>query len=84
MPIRGLNRLLAISVLRVFDLNKEFIFEKIFKKLNISKKLEIDDLDFIIGPILNSAGRINNANQVVKLLISKSNEEKEIILEKKF
>ncbi len=84
MPIRGLNRLLAISVLREFDLNKEFIFEKIFKKLNISKKLEIDDLGFIIGPILNSAGRINNANQVVKLLISKSNEEKEIILEKLF
>ena len=82
MPIRYINKFLAISVLDSFDINKNFIFDNLFKILNIKKKLELNDLGFLIGPIINSAGRLENANQIVNLLISTSIKEKKTILQK--
>lgn len=81
MPIRGLNRLLAINVLRNFDINKNIIINTIFKLSNLKKKIEIDDLGYLIGPIINSAGRISNANQIIKLLTSSSIKDKNRIIE---
>ena len=72
MPLRGINRLLSINLLKNFNINNNFIFDNLFKLNNIKKKIELDDLGFFIGPILNSAGRLENANQVVELLTIKS------------
>ena len=68
MPLRKINRLIAINVLRNFDINKNFLIKKIFELKNIKKPLEVNDLGFLIGPILNSAGRIGDASKVVELL----------------
>ncbi len=72
MPLRGINRLMAINVLKNFDLNKNLILDNLFKLHKIKKKIEIDDLGYIVGPVLNSAGRIDNANKIVELLTTSS------------
>jgi len=80
MPIRGLNKVFAKYVLDYFDINKNFIIEYIFKFLKIKKKLEIEDLGYRIAPLFNSPGRLENANQIIELLTTNSNElVKEII-----
>ncbi len=72
MPLRDVNKILAVNVLRNFNINKNFIFKNFFKILDIKKKLELDDLGFKIAPLLNSAGRLENANQIVELFTTKS------------
>ncbi len=81
MPIRKMNKFLALNVLKNFDMNSNFIFSSLFKILKIKKKLELDDLGFLVAPIFNSAGRLDNANQVVDLLVSKSKNKKIKIIE---
>ena len=71
MPLRNLNRIMAKIAIQNFDLNKNYFFKRLFKTLKINRPLEIDDLAFIIGPIINSSGRIGNPNKAVNLLISK-------------
>lgn len=70
MPIRNINRFLSISVLKKFDLNNDFIIKKFFEIKKIKKRINIEDLGYFLGPILNSVGRIDNANKVVELLTS--------------
>ena len=72
MPLRGINKILAINVIKNFDLNKNFIFKNLFKILDIKKRLEINDLGYKIAPLLNSAGRLDNANKIVEMLTTKS------------
>ncbi len=72
MPIRGINKILAKNVLNNFDINKNFIFKNFFNILDMKKKLEIDDLGYKIAPLINSAGRLENANQIVEMLTTKS------------
>ena len=73
MPLRGLNKILAKIVLKDFNFKDYFLYEKIFSIKKINKPLDIEDLGFLIGPILNSPGRLNDANIVVNLLTSKDN-----------
>ena len=77
MPMIGINKVLAKNVLQNFDVNKNLIFKKFFKILEIKSKLNIYDLGFKIAPLINAAGRIENANQIIELLTS--NNEKRII-----
>lgn len=84
MPIRGINRFLALNVINNFDVNKNFILSSLFSLLNIKKKLELDDLAYLIAPILNSAGRLSNANQIVELFTTQSDDIKVKILKKIF
>ena len=72
MPLRGINRLLAINILKEFDLNKNFILDNLFKIFRIKKKIELDDLGYLVGPVFNSAGRLDKANQIVELLTTNS------------
>ncbi len=72
MPLRGINKILAINVIKSFDVNKNFIFKNLLKILDIKKKIEINDLGYKIAPLLNSAGRLANANKIVELLTTKS------------
>jgi single-stranded-DNA-specific exonuclease len=97
MPMRSLNKIFAKHVLENFDINKNPIINYIFKLFKIKKKLEIDDLGYKIAPLFNSAGRLENADQIIELLTTNSEEliikiinrinklnEKRKFLEKKF
>ena len=68
MPLRKINRVIALNVLKNFNINNNFLFQEIFKIKRIKRKLEIEDLGFLVGPLLNSAGRLEDANIVVELL----------------
>ena len=74
MPLRENNRYLLKKIVKEFDLNKNKIFKNLFKLNKINKKLDFDDLGFIIAPIINSAGRINDANKVIKLFTTNNDE----------
>ena len=68
MPMRNINRFLSISVLRKFNLDENFIIKKFFELKKIKRRINMEDLGYFLGPILNSVGRLDNANKVVKLL----------------
>ena len=74
MPMKGINKIFAKHVLENFDINKNPIIKYIFKLFKIKKKLEIDDLGYKISPLFNSAGRLTNANQIIELLTTNSDE----------
>ena len=70
MPIRKLNRLIAISALRNFDINKNLAFKELFNLNKKKNKVNINDLGYLIGPILNSGGRLGQSNYASELLSS--------------
>ena len=74
MPLRYINRIIAKNVLENFDINKNYFFKKLFEILKINRPLNIEDLGFLIGPMINSSGRIGNPNKAVNLLIASENE----------
>ncbi len=71
MPLRKINRNIANIVLSKIDIDEIYFFKKIFEIKKIQKPLEIDDLGFLFGPIINSAGRLDDPNIIVDLLTSK-------------
>ena len=80
MPLRKLNRVLALEVFN----NKQNVsfFNKFLEINKILRPLEINDLGYLIAPILNSAGRLGDPNIVVDLLTSKNSFNKEKIIKK--
>ena len=84
MPLRYFNRFFAIQALKKFDLNKDPILKKFFEILKIKRKLNVNDLGYYIGPIINSAGRISNSNVVVELFTSLDNDVQYKIINKLF
>jgi len=74
MPLRYINRIIAKNVLENFDINKNYFFKKLFEKSKINRPLNIEDLGFLIGPVINSSGRIGDPNKAVNLLIATENE----------
>ena len=73
MPLRYINRIITKNVLENFDINKNYFFKKLFEISKINRPLNIDDLGFLIGPMINSSGRIGDPNKAVNLLISTDN-----------
>jgi len=78
MPLRKLNRILALEVFNNKQIN--FFFSQFLEINKINRPLEIDDLGYLISPILNSAGRLGDPNKVVDLLTSKDSTYKENII----
>ena len=70
MPIRRLNRLIAITTLKNFDINKNIAFNILFNLNNKKDILNINDLGYLIGPILNAGGRLNKSSYATELLSS--------------
>jgi single-stranded-DNA-specific exonuclease len=67
MPMRGINKILAKKVLLHFDISKNLVFKNLFKILEIKNKLTLNDLGYKIAPLINAAGRLENANEVIEL-----------------
>ena len=70
MPIRKLNRLIALNVLKNFDINKNIAFNELFNLNDKKNKLTINDLGYLIGPILNAGGRLAKSSYATELLSS--------------
>ena len=68
MPLRENNRFILKKIVENFDINKDLFLNTLFKLNNLNKKLDYEDLAYIVAPTINSAGRISNANIVVELL----------------
>ena len=70
MPLRKLNKILASNVIRNFEIKNNLAFKTIFKQLGLKKKLTVNDLGFLIGPIINSGGRLGFSSFGTELLTS--------------
>ena len=70
MPLRKLNRFIAITAIKEFDINENYIFKKLYELSNKKNKINIDDLGYLIGPILNSGGRLGKSRFATELLSS--------------
>ena len=70
MPLRNLNRIIAINTLRKFEIKKNIPFNILFQLHNKKDKLKINDLGYLIGPIINSSGRLGKSILSSELLIS--------------
>jgi single-stranded-DNA-specific exonuclease len=72
MPLRKINRSIAINVIKNFDIKNNLAFKTLYDLSGKKNKLSIDDLGYFIGPIINSSGRLLNSNIAADLLISNS------------
>ena len=78
MPLVNENHIIAkLGLKKVVD-TKNFGLKKLIEKaglLNADKKITTYHIGFIIGPLINAAGRMKNANEAIKLFISKDEAE---------
>ena len=72
MPLRKLNRLIALSALKNFDITKNLPLNTLFELNNKKNKIDINDLGYLIGPILNAGGRLGKSEYATELLSSNS------------
>jgi single-stranded-DNA-specific exonuclease len=68
MPLRKINRIIVNNTIDNFNIKNYIALNYIFEQYNLKKKLTIDDLGFLIGPIINAGGRLNKSNYGVELL----------------
>ena len=68
MPLRKINKIIARNTINKFKIQNNLALNYIFEQYSIKRKLSVDDLGFLIGPIINSGGRLNNSNYGVELL----------------
>jgi len=70
MPLRKLNRLIALNALKNFDITKNLPLNTLFELNEKKNKLTINDLGYLIGPILNAGGRLGKSKYATELLSS--------------
>jgi len=70
VPITGENRILAHHGLKRINASPRPGFKAIIDITQIKKEITVNDLVFVFGPRINSAGRIENGKSAVELLIS--------------
>ena len=70
MPLRKINKIIARNTIDNFNLKNNGALSYIFDHFNLKKKLTVDDLGFLIGPIINAGGRLNCSRYGVELLSS--------------
>jgi single-stranded-DNA-specific exonuclease len=69
--ITGENRVLAKFGIDKVNTQPRAGIQALINDMKISRKLEISDLVFIIGPRINAAGRIAHGLEAVELLVAK-------------
>ena len=70
MPLRKLNRSIALVALKDFDIKKNVAINALFNLNKKKNKINITDLGYLIGPILNAGGRLGKSNYASELLSS--------------
>ena len=79
MPLRGLNRSIILNAFNEYNYRNLYFVDYFLKQIKKNNKLEYDDFGYLIGPILNSGGRLNKSNLATKLIVSTKTEEIEKI-----
>jgi single-stranded-DNA-specific exonuclease len=74
MPLRKLNRLIALNALKNFDIKKNLPLNTLFELNGKKNKITINDLGYLIGPILNAGGRLGMSQFATELLSSDNNQ----------
>ena len=74
MPLRKLNRLIALNALKNFDIIKNLPLNTLFELNEKKNKITINDLGFLIGPILNAGGRLGKSQYATELLSSNNSQ----------
>ena len=75
MPLRGLNRNIIIKAFKEYNYKDAYFINYLLTKIKKNNNFEYDDFGFLIGPILNSGGRLNKSNLPVNLIISSNRTE---------
>ena len=70
MPIRKLNRIIALNTLKNFDITKNLPLNTLLELNKRKNKIDINDLGYLIGPILNAGGRLGKSQYATELLSS--------------
>jgi single-stranded-DNA-specific exonuclease len=68
MPLRKINKIIARNTIENFNLKDNAALNYIFEQYNLKKKLTVEDLGFLIGPIINAGGRLNYSKYGVEFL----------------
>jgi len=74
MPLRKLNRLIALNALKNFDIKKNLSLNTLFELNEKKNKININDLGYLIGPILNAGGRLGKSQYATELLSSNNDQ----------
>ena len=74
MPLRKLNRLIALNALKNFDITKNLPLNTLFELNEKKNNITINDLGYLIGPILNAGGRLGKSQYATQLLSSKNDD----------
>ena len=74
MPLRKLNRLIALTALKNFDITKNMPLNTLFELNEKQNKITINDLGYLIGPILNAGGRLGKSRYATELLSSNNDQ----------
>jgi single-stranded-DNA-specific exonuclease len=74
MPLRKLNRLIALNALKNFDISKNLPLKTLFELNEKKNIININDLGYLIGPILNSGGRLGKSQYATELLSSNNHQ----------
>jgi len=69
MPLKGLNRAFAATGLRVMDARKNLGLDTLMR-VSGAKKANTYTASFVLGPRINAAGRIGDANPGLELLLT--------------
>ncbi len=70
MPLRKINRMIAKNVIKKFNIEDNLAFKILFNQIGINRKITIEDLGYLLGPIINSGGRLGFSNYATELLTS--------------
>jgi len=74
MPLRKLNRLIALNALKNFDITKNLPLHTLFELNEKKNRISINDLGYLIGPILNAGGRLGKSQYATELLSSNNDQ----------
>ncbi|MDA9042471.1 single-stranded-DNA-specific exonuclease RecJ [Candidatus Pelagibacter sp.] len=74
MPLRKLNRLIALNALKNFNITKNLPLNTLFELNDKKNKITINDLGYLIGPILNAGGRLGKSQYATELLSSNNHQ----------
>ncbi len=81
MPLKHINRTMVLSGIQMLNQSKRPAI-RAFKEYLDKETIATDDIGFQLAPILNSAGRMEDASEAVKFLISRNIYEARVDLEK--
>ena len=74
MELKGMNRLMVRAGFKMINQEKRLIFS-VIKRYFRKSTFKSDDISFLLAPIINSAGRIEDATLAFEMLSASSEEE---------